>query len=48
MLNYFFLLNPESLERVNRGESTQDFRFVHKQYRTVNRNMHEDAVAHDE
>lgn len=44
----FFLLNPESLERLNRGESTQDFRFVHKQYRTVNRNMHEEAVAYDE
>jgi ubiquinone/menaquinone biosynthesis C-methylase UbiE len=44
----YFLLNQESLRRIETGNSTLDFRYVFDKYRTVSREVPEQAIAFDE
>lgn len=44
----FFLLNKESLGLIGIGSSTLDFCYVFKDYRTINADVPENAVAYDE
>lgn len=44
----FFLLNKESLQLINVGKSTFDFKYKFGKYRTIDINTPEDAVCYDE
>ena len=44
----YFLLNAESLRRMEHGDSTLDLKYVFDQYRTVSREVPEEAIAFDE
>ena len=44
----FFLLNKESLQLINTGKSTLDFKYKFGKYRTIDTNTPEDAVCYDE
>ena len=44
----YFLLNEESLRRIEMGHSTLDFRYVFDRYRTTSREVPEEAIAFDE
>lgn len=44
----FFLLNKESLQLINAGKSTFDFKYKFGKYRTIDINTPEDAVCYDE
>jgi ubiquinone/menaquinone biosynthesis C-methylase UbiE len=44
----YFLLNEESLRLIETGHSTLDLRYVFEQYRTVSREVPEQAIAYDE
>lgn len=44
----FFLLNKESLQLINAGKSTLDFKYELGEFRTININRAEDAVCYDE
>ena len=44
----YFLLNPETMERIDTGKSTLNFQFKGDRYRTISRKVPESAVAYDE
>lgn len=44
----FFLLNKESLKRIETKKSTLDLKFVFDEYRTIDKNTPEAAIAYEE